>query len=197
MPWDGTELWLGELLQDGTITHVRRVAGGPDESIFQPEWSPSGVLHFVSDRTGWWNLYRANFEGGATGAEVEPLCEMEAEFGEPQWVFGMSSYAFVSDERIVCAYTERGRARLGVIDAATKELRPVETPYTDITYVRASPETGRVVFRGGRRRPRGGNRLARSRDRPRRSLQPLERSGDRRGLPLGGRGRSSFRPKTA
>ncbi len=151
MPWDGTELWVAEFGEGGALVGERRVAGGESESIFQPEWSPSGVLHFVSDRNGWWNLYRTKVEGdaGGGGGEAEPLCEMEAEFGEPQWVFGMSAYAFASPDRVVCAYTARGRARLGELDTTTKRLRSVETPYTDITYVRASAETGRVVFRAG------------------------------------------------
>src|SRR5207244_4628181 len=58
MPWDGSELWVADLAPDGAVSGARQVAGGPDESIFQPEWSPEGTLHFVSDRTGWWNLYR-------------------------------------------------------------------------------------------------------------------------------------------
>ena len=58
MPWDGTELWVGEIGPDGSVGAREKVAGGPEESIFQPEWSPDGVLYFVSDRTGWWNLYR-------------------------------------------------------------------------------------------------------------------------------------------
>src|SRR5215467_7418743 len=77
MPWDGTELWVGEISADGTLGHGVRVAGGPAESIFQPSWSPDGVLHFVSDRTGWWNLYRWR-EG-----HIESLCKMNAEFGVP------------------------------------------------------------------------------------------------------------------
>jgi hypothetical protein len=56
MPWDGSELWLSNLDPSGNIIQSRLVAGGQNESIFQPEWSPDGVLHFVSDRTGWWNL---------------------------------------------------------------------------------------------------------------------------------------------
>jgi dipeptidyl aminopeptidase/acylaminoacyl peptidase len=145
MPWDGTELWAGDLDDGGSITNSRRVAGGESESIFQPEWSPDGRLYFVSDRSGWWNLYRA----GADGQGVEPLCEREAEFGQPQWGFGMATYAFLSSEKIVCAYTERGLSRLAEIDAASKDVREIETPYTDISFVRASAETGRVVFRGG------------------------------------------------
>ena len=91
MPWVTTEAWVGDILPDGTIASARRVAGGPNESVFQPEWSPDGDLYFVSDRvSGWWNLYRER-----DGA-IEPLVEMDAEFGRPQWQFGMSTYAFES-----------------------------------------------------------------------------------------------------
>ena len=97
MPWDGTELWLAEVAADGSMSQARLVAGGPTESIFQPEWSPDGVLYFVSDRTGWWNLYRL------TGDTVEALAPMEAEFGMAQWVFGLGTYAFTSPVDIICA----------------------------------------------------------------------------------------------
>jgi dipeptidyl aminopeptidase/acylaminoacyl peptidase len=142
MPWDGTELWLGEVGGDGTLRETRRVAGGIRESIFQPEWSPDGVLYFVSDRNGWWNLHRVNAAG-----KVEAICEMQAEFGMPQWVFGMSSYAFESAEKIVCTYIEKGIANLGLIDTSSGQLQPVDSPYADIQYLRAS--RGQAVFRGG------------------------------------------------
>ena len=82
MPWDGTELWAGSLTDDGTLIGARRMAGSDTESVFQPQWSPTGELYFVSDRSGWWNLYRWR------SGRIEPLVEMEAEFGLPQWVFG-------------------------------------------------------------------------------------------------------------
>jgi dipeptidyl aminopeptidase/acylaminoacyl peptidase len=142
MPWDGTELWLGDLRQDGTLGEVKRIAGGVNESILQPEWSPDGTLYFVSDRNGWWNLFRVNKAG-----EIERVCEMEAEFGLPQWVFGMSSYAFESVDRIVCSYVEKGISNLASIDTRTRKLTRIDSPYTDIQYLRASP--GQAVFRGG------------------------------------------------
>ena len=142
MPWDGSELWIGRFGADGLLATSERVAGGSTESIFQPEWSPDGVLHFVSDRSGWWNLYRLN-----SGGAAEPLCEMQAEFGMPQWVFGMSTYAFESAERIVCAYIENGISRLAQIDTRTKKFAPIASPYTDIRFVRASP--GFAVMRAG------------------------------------------------
>jgi dipeptidyl aminopeptidase/acylaminoacyl peptidase len=141
MPWDGTELWLGSLAEDGRLLESRRIAGGEAESIFQPEWSPHGTLHFVSDRTGWWNLYRWR------DGQVEPLCAMEAEFGLPQWVFGMSTYAFVSDTSIVCAYTQQGSWHLARLDTVTGQLRSIDTPYTMITQVRANAD--RALFLGG------------------------------------------------
>jgi dipeptidyl aminopeptidase/acylaminoacyl peptidase len=141
MPWDGTELWVGELRADGSLGRAERVAGGVDESIFQPEWSPDGVLYFISDRTGWWNLYRWH------DGHVEPVVEMEAEFGRPQWVFGMSTYAFASADRIVCAYTDQGAWHLASLDTATARLTPVETAYSTIAQVRAGPD--RAVFLGG------------------------------------------------
>jgi dipeptidyl aminopeptidase/acylaminoacyl peptidase len=112
------------------------------ESIFQPEWSPDGELYFVSDRNGWWNLYRIN-----SGGLVEIVCEMEAEFGVPQWVFGLSTYAFESAERIVCSYIENAVSRLALIDTRTKQFEPIDCPYTDVRFVRAAP--GMAVMRAG------------------------------------------------
>src|SRR5918912_2965415 len=143
MPWDTTELWVAEVNEDGSLGDSRRVAGGRDESIFQPEWSPDGQLHFVSDRTGWWNLYRLTND-----EEAEPLTEpMTVEFGGPQWVFGMSTYAFESAHRIICTYNEKGTWRLASLDTRIRKLETIETPYTDISYVRAAP--GRAVFCAG------------------------------------------------
>ena len=142
MPWDGTRLMVCDLDALGAPANVEQVVGGQDESIFQPEWSPEGTLHFVSDRTGWWNLYRWHRK------RIEALCEKEAEFGLPQWAFGMSTYAFVSPERIACAYGERGTSHLALLDTESGELEPVETPYSGISFVRADEATGDIVFRG-------------------------------------------------
>ena len=122
MPWDGTELWVGTIASDGSISDARLVAGGENESIFQPEWSPDGILYFVSDRSGWWNLYRWREE------QIEALARMEAEFGEPQWVFGQSTYAFASPTRIICAYTQGGRWYIGALDLTGPTLRTIPAP---------------------------------------------------------------------
>ena len=114
MPWDGTELWIGDFQPDGSVSNPRRVAGGPRESIFQPEWSPTGVLHFVSDRTGWWNLYRPQHD------TPEALAPMEAEFGAPQWVFGMSRYAFLNDGLSSRNIRAAGSTTWGTCDPASR-----------------------------------------------------------------------------
>ena len=137
MPWDGTELWVAELDRGGVPKDNCRIAGGPTESIFQPEWAPDGVLFFVNDRSGWWNLYRHG--DGATSSVVE----MNAEFGLPQWVFGMSTYAVVSANGLVAAYTRAGVWHLARIrlhgDGASIER--IELPYTWMTGVRAAERT--------------------------------------------------------
>ena len=142
MPWDACELWVGEFGEDGTLTSTRWVAGGAAESIFQPEWSPAGVLYFASDTSGWWNLERIAPDGG-----IERVFQAKAELGMPQWVFGMASYAFASDDVIVCSQIEQGVSTLATFDIPAGKLTPVDCPFTDIQFLRAF--NGQAVFRGG------------------------------------------------
>src|SRR5579871_2994256 len=144
MPWNGTTLYLAEIDGTGALAGARTIAGGAAESIFQPEWSPDGnEIVFVSDRTGWWNLYAYDIAAAAT----RPLCPMAAEFGMPQWNLGMSTYAFAGARRIVCAYTAAGLGKLAALDLTTGALQPIETSFTEFGSVRADGD--RVVFRGG------------------------------------------------
>ena len=122
-------------IEDGALGTPQLIAGGPAESIFQPEWSPDGgAIVFVSDRSGWWNLYRFDLATRTT----RPLAPMAAEFGLPQWNLGTSTYAFAGADRIVCAYSERGLGRLAVLDLKDEALRPLETPFTEFGSVRAA-----------------------------------------------------------
>ncbi len=141
MPWDGTELWLATIAADGTLKDAHCVAGGADESIVQPEWSPDGTLYFVSDRTNWWNLYRWQSN------TVEPLFPMEAEFGLPHWVFRMSTYGFESADSLICAYVQRGIQYLARLHTQTKTLTPIDLPYTAIGGLQVSEQ--QAVFVGG------------------------------------------------
>ena len=129
MPWHGCELWLAEVAPDGGLRISRKLAGGENESIFQPAWSPLGVLYFVSDRSGWWNLYR--WRQGT----VEPVAPMEADFARAQWRFGMSTFAFLSEGQVACTVVERAMHRLCTLDLGTGRLQTVQAPYT--TYLPA------------------------------------------------------------
>lgn len=124
MPWDGTELSVAAILPDGTLGAPTHVAGSSTESVNQPVWSPDGTLYFVSDRSNWWNIF-CQHDGNS--AAVHPLA---AEFGGPQWVFGMQLFAFQSPERIICAYTQNGEWQLANLATNTGELTPIATPYT-------------------------------------------------------------------
>jgi dipeptidyl aminopeptidase/acylaminoacyl peptidase len=137
MPWDGTELWVAPL--DDTAD-ARLVAGGPEESVFQPEWDAEGRLHFVSDRDGWWNLYRE--EGGA----IERLTAEEAELGHPQWLFGGSTYAFLGDGSIAFIRCERGEERLFVREPGAERLRDLELPCTSFGFPSLSTRGTAVAF---------------------------------------------------
>ncbi|MCI0679360.1 MAG: prolyl oligopeptidase family serine peptidase [Actinobacteria bacterium] len=108
MPWDGTELMTGRLV-DGSLTEVTKVAGGVDESIFQPEWAPDGGIVFVSDRTGWWNLYSSK-DGVTT-----PLRPAPADYGLPAWVFGYRTYGFLANGRMLAGFWQDGVQKLEVI----------------------------------------------------------------------------------
>ena len=143
MPWDGTELKVADLCEDGTLGEPLLIAGGPTESIFQPDWSPGGVLHFVSDRTGWWNLFREE-EGGARN-----LTPMAAEFGVPMWEFGYSAYAFLGDGRIACLYRREGIHHLAILDPATSELLDVDLPFSCYEPPHIVAHGTRLVFVAG------------------------------------------------
>jgi len=151
MPWDSSELWIAGITQDGAITGERKIAGGPDESVNQPEYSEEGDLYFISDRSGWWNLYRLREN------RVETVYEMQAEFAEPEWVFAESRYAFSSAKNIFLSYIKNGVSYLASLDTGSKNLKPVESPYTWSNYIRAA--SGRIVAAAGS--PRNFNAIIR------------------------------------
>jgi dipeptidyl aminopeptidase/acylaminoacyl peptidase len=111
MPWDGTELWLADVTETGMLANQRLVAGGSAESIYQPGWTSDGELYFVSDRDGWWKLYRSE-----AGVPVAADVPNDSEFGRPQWIFGTTSWVTAGDGRMVVSYTRAGRWHLATLD---------------------------------------------------------------------------------
>jgi dipeptidyl aminopeptidase/acylaminoacyl peptidase len=132
MPWDATRLRTAPVNDDGSLGASDLAAGGPDESIVQPEWSPDGILHLVSDRSGWWNLYRL-----VEGPRLEPLSPAEAEFADPAWLFDRSSYGFLPDGSILAVARARGRDRL-IHVAPDSLIGEIESPYTEIGGLRVA-----------------------------------------------------------
>jgi dipeptidyl aminopeptidase/acylaminoacyl peptidase len=141
MPWDGTELWVADVRSDGSLGRSTKIAGGADESIFQPEWSPDGRLYFVSDRTGWWNLYRQS------GDAAEAIHPMPAEFGKPQWTFSSSTYAFITATRLAVSYTQAGRWKMALVETDPRKFEPLDLRLDATDSIRA--DTHAVYFIGG------------------------------------------------
>jgi dipeptidyl aminopeptidase/acylaminoacyl peptidase len=146
MPWDGTELWVAPLTDSG---EERLVAGGAEESIFQPEWGPDGRLHFVSDRDGWWNLYRAREPGAELSGEegtLVQLTEEEADFAHPQWLFGGATYAFLESGAIVCVRCQGAEERLFLLQPEGWEPADLGLPFTAFGYPVLSARGESVAF---------------------------------------------------
>lgn len=156
MPWDASECWIAQFSAFGLLQKQLKVAGGNlsksiddgdnkhiiGESIFQPQWSPSGELFFVSDRSNWWNIERYS-PSTKTRNKVHT---MEAEFATPQWVFGMSTYSFLNSFSLFCCYTQNGRWYAGTIDLLSSHFKALELPYSSIRSIAANDETDTAVF---------------------------------------------------
>ena len=170
MPWDATRLRVAEVGNDGALGEVRTIAGGPGLSIVQPAWRSDGALHFVSDESGWWNLFALDGPGGLDGP-ARNLAPMDAEVGDPAWVFGRSSYGFIEDGAVLAVCRVDGRDGLLMI-TASGDVEPVDAPFTEVeglqiaagvaVLVGAGPHDGAVVARLDARTGRPAGVLARS-----------------------------------
>lgn len=148
MPWDGTELRVGTLTADGTVAAWDTILGGPSESVFQPEWDGDHHLVAASDRSGWWNLYRAPAGGGA----VTPLYPAQEEFGAPLWQLGSATWAPLGDGRLACLHGG-DMQRLGVLDPETGTLTDLDLPYRTLTPTLAVADGRATVVAGSPDRP--------------------------------------------
>jgi dipeptidyl aminopeptidase/acylaminoacyl peptidase len=143
MPWDTTELWECELAETGLRNGPpTKVAGAEGESIIEPAWSPDGVLHFCSDRNGWWNLFCSR-EG-----EQHPLTHLsDGEIGGPSWWFGLARYTFLDSGAIVCVVTRAATDNLELLAPNTGRLESLDLEWTAYLPCDAFSATGdRVAF---------------------------------------------------
>ncbi|HET9345276.1 MAG TPA: S9 family peptidase [Candidatus Limnocylindrales bacterium] len=139
MPWDGTELRVGDVGQDGSIEGARTVAGSPSDWISQPRWSPDGVLHFVAEPDGWMNMHRL------VDGRIESIAPLEAEYTYPDWQFGYSNYGFLPDGTIIAIARRGGRDELHVLSAEQGLIRQIDVPFTEMSGIGVDGDT--VVLR--------------------------------------------------
>ena len=139
MPWDDTRLVVSSVddRSEGIL-----VAGGPGESVMQPTWDADGSLVFISDRTGWWNLYRFD------GESVSAITQRDADFASPAWLFGERSFRLLDDGRIVVTFWEGGRHHLAMVDK-DGTLNVVDDSFAGYRYLATDGEN-RVWFVGAR-----------------------------------------------
>jgi len=139
MPWDGTECVCTGLDTTGKPVNERVIAGSTTESIFQPQWSPTGDLFFVSDRSNWWNIYRWD------GTNVHSVVSLDAEFATPQWMFGMSTYGFLNNQNIFCCYSQYGQWQLATINIQQQKITKIATEFYDIAMIHCHAGRGYCV----------------------------------------------------
>ena len=140
MPWDNTQLWLAKLDNKGQIDFAEEMTRVNESSIIQPEWSPNGQLYYICDQSGWWNLYQLDMFNRQLSSE--PIVDMAADFGQPQWVFGMSNYGFISDNQICCFYSQNGVWQLARINIDNREMVTFDCPWTDFSGTLRSNQFG-------------------------------------------------------
>lgn len=128
MPWQGTQLWLAQFADDGSLLPAQCIAGSASEAICQPEWAGDGSLYFVSDRTGWWNIYRYD----AARQQATVLVQMSAEFGQPHWTFGDSLYGFISPSELVCSYIDAGVSKLARLTRVADATADAPWQFTEL-----------------------------------------------------------------
>jgi dipeptidyl aminopeptidase/acylaminoacyl peptidase len=151
MPWDGTELWLAGIDDEGQLVDPGCVAGGKTESIYQPGWGLDGELTYATDRTGWWQLVR-QIEGQSPGACIANA-PSDSEFGRPQWTFATATWASAGRSRLVVSYAVSGVWHLGVVDTRTGELSPVHTELEPQEWLDATADHAFFIGASPRRAP--------------------------------------------
>ncbi len=136
MPWQATRLEQVAWGREGPSGDPRQVAGRPGESLFQPRFGPDGSLFVVSDRSGWWNLARVGLQ------DLQPVHALQGELGRPQWVFGLSTWAFLGSSHVLASVTRAGRDALCEIALETGACREWPSDFVTIGGVVVSAGCG-------------------------------------------------------
>lgn len=149
MPWDNTQLWLGDLNRKGQLTNIRQIAPERKGALMQPLFSPGGVLYFIADYDNWWNLYRLDANGS-----IEQVTQLKAEIGGPAWKLGQHAYAFENENTLIASFNKEGDAGLLRLDLQTGVIEPLAADFADIRQVVQGADG--VYFVGSRPTPERG-----------------------------------------
>jgi dipeptidyl aminopeptidase/acylaminoacyl peptidase len=126
MPWDSTTLYIGDISDNGDLLTNKQISGFQNESVSNPIWSPEGILHYISDCSGWWNIFCLK-----DNREIN-LTPIKAEFTQPQWQLGINFYDFISKDEIVCTYNQNGIWQLGLLSTSDKQIKQILPQFTEI-----------------------------------------------------------------
>ncbi|MCE9793545.1 S9 family peptidase [Shewanella indica] len=149
MPWDNTQLWLGDLNRKGQLTNIRQIAPERKGALMQPLFSPNGVLYFIADYDNWWNLYRLDAKG-----DIEQVTQLKAEIGGPAWKLGQHAYAFENENTLIASFNKEGDAGLLRLDLQTGVIEVLAADFADIKQVVQGADG--VYFVGSRPTPERG-----------------------------------------
>lgn len=141
MPWDSSQLLVAAVGEDGSLSDVRRIAGGKDRSVVQPGWDAKGGLIYLSDEDEFWLPYRFA-DGQATRLEVP-----RRDYAGPLWQLGMRWWGELGDGTLAMAYAEEGSWRLAIVDPASGAFTPLRLEASDVSDV--TVQGMRILFKAG------------------------------------------------
>jgi dipeptidyl aminopeptidase/acylaminoacyl peptidase len=146
-PWDGSRLVVARRRTDGSFEQGEVVAGGAAESVTQPVWGPDGGLYYMSDRSGWWNLYLWD------GQRYQSVAPIDRDCAPAPWEAGYRSFAFLSDGRIALT-VQHGLSHGLAVTGADGTTGTVAVPLTSIKpYLTAVPDGLAVIGSAAARQP--------------------------------------------
>ena len=125
MPWDGTEIKIAQI-HDGQLVAPKVIAGNTSESCLNPEWGVDDQLFYISDKSGWWNLWSVDKAGNTAH-----LVNDRSEWGTPLWQLGPKTMTTLDDGRILAIHGAVDKQRLVIVDPKTRIAADIECEFND------------------------------------------------------------------
>ncbi|MCH9621457.1 MAG: hypothetical protein S4CHLAM20_08770 [Chlamydiia bacterium] len=145
MSWDEADVWKISLSDTQEVISKKMISQKGDTSSCDPIFTEDNQLLFISDETGFWNIYNEN---GSC------LLNKDADFTKPHWKLGNKLYTPISEEKIATVFTENAIDRLGVI--SNNKLDILDLPFSTymslihsnnkLYFIAASPSHNQGVF---------------------------------------------------